>query len=62
MKRSQVLDLIIDYMGVVNICYDGDKHKAANDLLDQLEDWGMKPPIKKYCPILLVDTFVWEKE
>jgi hypothetical protein len=45
MKRSEIVELIAEYMSVLDCCYAGDKHKAAHDLLVSLEDWGMLPPL-----------------
>lgn len=42
------------------------KHKTDRDVynavLDDLVEYGMRPPVKKYNPILLTHTYGWEKE
>lgn len=60
MKRSEMLYII------VKIMHDADYHaprgKIANDILTNLEEAGMKPPVSKNCPVLLTTTHTWEPE
>lgn len=36
--------------------------ERMSQLLVLLEYRGLKPPVKKQCPVLLRDEFMWEKE
>lgn len=60
MKRSQALETIewLLLKGDGNIS----KQELAVIILYNLEKIGMKPPIKKRCPVLLTETHVWEPE
>lgn len=64
MKRSEMEYLLA---GLLSTMYETDQHPEkqlpnAKNILSVLEEQGMKPPLKKRCPVLLTDTHVWEKE
>ena len=64
MKRRQAEYLLA---GLLSTMYETDQHPEkqlanAKTILDVLEDQGMKPPIKKKCPVLLTETHTWEPE
>jgi len=60
MKRSEMLEIINDIIFYNNAGFGSDK--LANEILSELELKGMKPPVKKRCPVLLTDAYVWEPE
>lgn len=61
MKRSEMLELIKKSVNRQATCAYGADY-LAEEILAQLEDAGMKPPLTKRCPVLLTDKHVWEKE
>lgn len=67
MKRSEMISLIEDILlqdhdgyceHASHISYWG----IATDILDALQEHGMKPPVKKRCPVLLTEKHTWEPE
>lgn len=63
MKRSEMLSVLNDAVieaGISEKIYNSGE--ALDFVLKKLEEAGMKPPLKKRCPVLLTDTHVWEKE
>jgi hypothetical protein len=64
MKRKEMIYRIA---GLLSAMYETDKHPEvqvpnAENLLDALEEWGMKAPLTKRCPVLLRTEHVWEQE
>lgn len=71
MKRSDMVEELSVWVDMIR--YDDSINNSVNAslnpsreyaemLLNKLEKLGMKPPIRKRCPVLLTDEFVWEKE
>ena len=59
MKRSEVIKVIraeLVRLEGANLTV------IADEILNRIEECGLKPPIKKRCSILLRDEFFWEKE
>jgi len=64
MKRSEMQYLLA---GLLSTMYETDKHPEeqldnANNILNVLEEYGMKPPVTKRCPVLLITEHTWESE
>ena len=63
MKRSEMLEILNDAIIESGISEKLYNHVDSLDfVLKKLEEAGMKPPVKKRCPVLLTDTHVWEPE
>ena len=60
MKRSEAISKIEEiyetYCGILPA------NGFAEEVLDALEENGMKPPLEKRCPVLLRNEHVWENE
>ncbi len=64
MKKSVLVEKLGDRIAF-HFCKEpgtGEYDYLAEQLLEIVEEAGMKPPIKKRCPVLLTDTHVWENE
>jgi intein/homing endonuclease len=65
MKRSEMLKKLENFLvkqELEGIQIGSREDELANEILWILEEWGMKPPVKKRCSILLTDKYVWESE
>lgn len=64
MKKSQAIGLVEKYLkkNVDPKWLDEDHNKMAQNIVNMLVEAGMKPPVKKQCPVVLDDKFEWEKE
>jgi hypothetical protein len=63
MKRTEMLEILNDAIiesGISEKIYNS--KESLEFVLTKLEQAGMKPPVKKRCPVLLTDTHVWENE
>ena len=63
MKKSEMIRLlgksIIKHMN----SYDNPSDEAVYArVLEDLVEFGMKPPVKKHNPVLLTHTYGWDKE
>lgn len=70
MKRSEMIKYLSDWLNrsKTTVLMNGNEGKAKS-LLDQLEKWGMNPPIRKDINNLLLDNgimtgicFEWDDE
>jgi hypothetical protein len=63
-KKSQAIELVENYLkeNVDLKWLDEDYSKIAKNIVNMLVESGMKPPIKKQCPVIFVDKYEWEKE
>ena len=63
MKKSEMITLIANEIRAMALQGDGKSFLVmAEEILTAMESKGMKPPIKKRCPVLLRDEFFWEEE
>jgi len=63
-KRSEVAEKLAELLEFQRQdLNNGSDFQDAEAVLDFLEEiGGMKPPIRKVCPVLFTEEFVWEKE
>ena len=64
MKRSEMQHILA---GLLSTMYETDQHPEkqlpnAKHIIQVLEELGMKPPLKKTCPVLFRTEHVWEDE
>lgn len=61
MSRSDMVDVVA--YSIRKYLDSGMSYKnVADDIIDDLESMGMKPPIHKRCPVLHTDQFFWDEE
>jgi hypothetical protein len=64
MKRSSVVEELAKFLKKIGMVenYPNAHLDDADEIITFLENKGMKPPLKKKCPVLFTDIFTWEKE
>lgn len=61
MKRSDMVSIVA--YNIRKYLDSGMSYKnVADDIIDDLEAMGMKPPVHKRCPVLHIDQFSWDEE
>lgn len=64
MRRSEAVKLMTNeyaYLSRGGWCEATDEEKM-DKILYMLEQVGLKPPVTKFCPVLLTTEHVWQKE
>lgn len=62
MKRSEVLEFMAETIQYYVAHEQKTWDEVAEVVLFGLEERGMKPPVEKYCPVLLTTKHTWKSE
>lgn len=62
MKRSEMVEILRQAVQESNGDFGEYNTERAEYVLKILEEYGMKPPKERFCPVLIKTYHEWEKE
>jgi hypothetical protein len=60
MKKSEMVKKLTSLLKELENCQL--REQEATEIIDFLQEHGMSPPVKKFCPVLLTTSHIWERE